>query len=393
MLNKNRVPALLLALLLTLAAAGCGAKTPQNEPATPAPAPAATDAAPAAATDDIILAATGVGSDETVMVVGGNSAPAELLAYQVGYSCAYLDYLFQMYGMEPFDLSGTMPDGQDAAEYVRGESIEMLRQLLVLENLAAENGVTLSADEEAELAQNRQDEIAELGGEDAYRAELRTMGLTEAGYDRVMRASYLYDALEEAFADPNSALYVPDDELAAYAEEQGYITADHILIPTIDLATQEPLSDAEIAENRALAEDLLWRLRDSRDPIALFKTLADEYSQDSGRLSNPDGYTFPEGQMVDEFDTAARALAEGEYSDLVESVYGYHIILRKPLDAAAAADAVRAEAFDSFFLDAVERSDMELTPAAERFSVADVYKALDAAQAELTGAAENPFAP
>ena len=46
----------------------------------------------------------------------------------------------------------------------------------------------------------------------------------------------------------------------------------------------------------------------------------------------PDGYIFTDDQMVQEFEDGARALADYEISDIVESSHGYHIILRLPLD-------------------------------------------------------------
>jgi len=375
MLRKNRIFALLLALALAATAVGCGA--PKEEPArteTPAETvqePSVPDA------EDVVFAATGVASDEIVAVLDGNSAPAGLLAYAIGYIGTYLDYTLQVRGMDPLDINETKVDGQDALEIVRSEALNMLKQQLVLENLAQKYGLQLSPEAEMEIAEQRASDIASYGRE-AYLAEIRRLGLTEESYDRMMRAEYLRAMLYDVYADPNGPIHVPDEELAAFAAELGYITADHILIPTIDLATREPLSDAERAENRALAEDLLWRLRDSRDPIALFKQLADEYSQDTGRLANPDGYTFAEGAMVEEFDAAARALAEGEYSDLVETAYGYHIILRKPLDAAAAAKEVRESYFEQFLFGETDKADMELTPAGERMDVAAVYEALTA---------------
>ncbi len=99
--------------------------------------------------------------------------------------------------------------------------------------------------------------------------------------------------------------------------------------------------------------------------------------------------------MVDEFDAAARALGENEISDIVESVYGCHIILRRPLDAAAAADAVREQYYDRLFLDAVDAAEFTVDAAAESFDAGAIYDAINAARAgdasEVPQA--NPFAP
>ena len=95
----------------------------------------------------------------------------------------------------------------------------------------------------------------------------------------------------------------------------------------------EPLDDATVAEKRKLAEDILAQLNVSNDPVALFDVLMNQYSEDEGLESNPDGYEATSGQMVEAYEQAALQLEEGEYSGIVESQYGYHIILRLPLTA------------------------------------------------------------
>ena len=397
MLNKNRFLSLLLALILTLAASGCAKK--ETPAASTEPASASTDRPTLSAAElaelyeqnagaeindpgDLVLTATGVASDEIVATVDGNSAPAELLAYQVGYIGAFLSYLFESEGLGEFDIHGTKLDGRDAAEFVRTEAFDMVKQQLVLENLCRENGIKITPAIQMQM-DDAYEEEEDYYGMDGFIAEIHKLGLTEEGYDRVTRAGYLYPMLLDAYADPESPLYADDETIAAYAAEQGYITADHILIATIDVSTREALPADEIAERHEHAEKLLWQLRDSRDPIALFKTLADEYSEDPGRATNPEGYTFGANTMVDSFDSAARALGENEYSDLVESEYGYHIILRRPLDAAAAAEAVRDDYYDQVFTAEVDKAELALTPVGESIDVVALFDALDAAQGDM----------
>ena len=89
----------------------------------------------------------------------------------------------------------------------------------------------------------------------------------------------------------------------------------------------------------------------------------------------PDGYTFGDGQMVQEFEDGTRALEEYALSDIVESSYGYHIILRKPLDEAKAVDAVRETYFSGLLESRIEDAAMEMKPAVEALDLVDIYDA------------------
>ena len=55
-----------------------------------------------------------------------------------------------------------------------------------------------------------------------------------------------------------------------------------------------------------------------------------EYSEDPGKDSFPNGYCFTEGTMVEEYTDTTKELKNYEVSDVVESDFGYHIIMRLP---------------------------------------------------------------
>lgn len=100
-----------------------------------------------------------------------------------------------------------------------------------------------------------------------------------------------------------------------------YADAAHILIKTVD-DERNPLSDEEIANAKKKAEEVLAKVKAGED----FATLAKEYSEDTTASNGGELGKFYEDQMVKEFEEAAFALKEGQTSEIVKTVYGYHII-------------------------------------------------------------------
>jgi foldase protein PrsA len=75
-------------------------------------------------------------------------------------------------------------------------------------------------------------------------------------------------------------------------------------------------------DSKNKAEEVLAKAKAGDD----FAELAKQYSQDSTASNGGDLGYFSKGKMVPEFEAAAFALKAGEVSDLVKTVYGYHII-------------------------------------------------------------------
>lgn len=330
--------------------------------------------------------ATGVAPDAIVASLNGNGASADLVAYWIGYDVSYLNSYMQYYTGSSINWDDTLSDGMSVADYVKASVLSSVKQHLVLENLANKYGVTLTEGQESAMADSDQTYIDQYGSEEAFEEEIAKLGMRRETYDRVARSNYLYQNLYELYNTEGSALYASDEDLAVYAADQNYITADHILLSTKDLTTGEALTDEQKAEKKALAEEIKQKLDacegDIDELTALFQELADQYSEDPGRETYPTGYTFTTGSMVQEFEDAAYALSEGEVSEVVESSLGYHILLRLPLDKAAAADEVREEYFTNFIAEQVDAAAMATSADYDKLDPQTIYEAILAAQAE-----------
>lgn len=102
----------------------------------------------------------------------------------------------------------------------------------------------------------------------------------------------------------------------------GTVRASHILfayqgsgVPGVTRSKEEALK---------LAQEILARAKAGED----FAELANTYSDDGGGQGGGDLGFFGRGRMVKPFEDAAFALKPGRISGLVETQYGYHIIMR-----------------------------------------------------------------
>jgi peptidyl-prolyl cis-trans isomerase D len=140
-----------------------------------------------------------------------------------------------------------------------------------------------------------------------------------------MRVEYILVSLEEH----REKIEVTEADVKKYYEEhkddhynRGEIRASHILIAPDD--ANDPAS-WEAAEVEAL------RIKAMLDAGADFAKTAEEYSDDPGSaLNGGDLGFFGAGMTAPEFEDAAYGLEEGEISDPVKTVFGYHVIRREP---------------------------------------------------------------
>ena len=173
----------------------------------------------------------------------------------------------------------------------------------------------------------------------AFADALNGQGFTLESFKAVNKINFTLSNIFTSLYGENGEK-LSEEKLQTYIEENGYMTSAHILFRTKEdvkgengQTTQEELSDSAKAEKKAQAEKLCKELKAIKDDTQRkekFFEYMKEYSEDPGKESFPNGYCFTEGTMVEEYTDTTRELKNYEVSDVVESDFGYHIIMRLP---------------------------------------------------------------
>ncbi|MEG0597210.1 MAG: peptidylprolyl isomerase [Oscillospiraceae bacterium] len=310
---RSRMLALALAGAMSLSLAACGT-TPKT-------------AGPTLLPDnktDVVEKLSGVAGKTPMLTMGGESITAEQFYYFL--SANILDYqnFLAQYGQQ---MDWTQEaEGKTMADYMLEVSRQTALSYLFVHNKAKEMGIELSADQLKELEDIRSQVITKMGGEDKYANALEAIAVNDSTLFWINSTNTLSTAIQEAyFKEEGDGV---NEKITKFVADEDLLASKHILYMTVDPATGQPLDDAAKAASKAKAEDAAKRLAAAEDPIALFDEIMNAESEDTGLVSNPDGYVFTKDEMVPIFENTTRALEFGKISEIVESDFGYHIILR-----------------------------------------------------------------
>lgn len=246
-------------------------------------------------------------------------------------------------GMEPYAQEVQQRFGMSVPEFedrVRQSLLEAKFRRLVTE------GITVTPDEMQAEFQRRNEKVKiDYALVDPGKLE------TEVAVNEPdLRADFEKNSARYQIPERRSARYALLDlnllrqkAPASEAEQRAYYNAhidsykipnrvhvEHILFKTLGK------TDAEVAEIRKKAEDVLKKAKQG----AKFEELAKKYSEDTTKDKGGDLGWILQGQTVPEFERVAFSLPKGAVSDLVRTQYGFHII--KLLDH----ETARTESFD-----------------------------------------------
>lgn len=379
-MKKLRLPALLLALTLLAGCTTTASKETGGE-----------------TERDLAFQCAGLKKDFPLVTVDGETVEAEEYLFWLTNSIMTREYY---YGA----LSGDEAWAQ-AAEALKADALEVAVLYQVIENRAAGLGITFDEEMRKQMEQDLGSAVEEAGGEEAYRAYLDSMCVSWEGFLKLNRVYYLNQAMLEKLTESGDLTVTQADYdafVSDYLEANSLYAAKHILIATqrrLEDGTYEQYSEEEKAKAYQLALNLREQLLDDKDSEETFDRLMREFSEDgrdeNGNLYAPDGYNLVSlGRMVPEFEEAALALEVGQVSDIVPTDYGYHIIMRIPLDTTELETYAKSTINESYKMNQliqqwIDETQVVTDPAYDTIDPKDFYEKRTALNAELHPAADE----
>ena len=232
-------------------------------------------------------------------------------------------------------------EGKKAIDVAKERAMDIaVKNALYIEASKA-HGITLDLDDKMTIDRMKSQIIAGYGGQENYNKYLKENNITDKFINMMVESSAYQNRIYKIIEEEGS---LTDDEIYAYYEENKedietrYRKAKHILILTAEAESHIPLTNTEQEKAKRRAESLLKRVKDGED----FDTLMNEFSEDPGLSTSPDGYVFTTGEMVPEFEQAVDSIGYDEIT-YCESDYGCHIIKRLPVSFEEIKDMLRKD--------------------------------------------------
>lgn len=317
-------------------------------------------------TDGVFYEATGIRPDAPVISVNGADITAEEYLYWLDSVC---EYLASYAGGTP-DFSAGVTDEMTLGQFAKADAATTSILYAVVRDMAAEHGITLTAEDLAQLDKQQEQYVAYYGSRDAYLQQLQLLGISPDMLRRIEEVPYLYNRLFRAYAEPAGKLYPGEDALKNYGDEKGFVTAQLLYFPAADLSADERAAMA------AIAADYAAQLSAAADKQATYATLAGSL----GLTVSADGLTFCAADGDTAVYQAVCDLTPGQVSKVIEGSSGYYVALRTETNYAALAE----DLFNIYLQDRKDSAKVEYSDRYyDRIDAGSFYTALRQARSDL----------
>ena len=218
----------------------------------------------------------------------------------------------------------TLVDGKDPKEVAKENTFAKIKEYKVELIQANNENVSLGIKEMAEVKADFDSLLRNNGGEELIATRLaKDFGISLAAYRKVYINSRL---IEKFMTDKQQTMPIVEAELSKFYDQNkesfDSVSVVHVLFMTLDPNSGQVLSQEKQDLAKKNAEDVLQKVNQGGDIVALAKTL----SEDPGVAENEGEYTFQKNhQMVKEFEDWAFSKKIGD-TGIVKTNYGYHVM-------------------------------------------------------------------
>lgn len=194
-------------------------------------------------------------------------------------------------------------------------------QLVAMELLAqAAREAKISVDA-AQVKASLEQEKAQMGGQQAFEAALKSAGLTEAELARLEEQRLLIQQYIEKEVSPKAKPSPADLEKYYKDHPDEFKHEEQVKLYMILAMFPQGADDKAKAETRAKAEAAAKRVASGED----FAKVAAEVSDDPSKARGGEVGWVRKGMLLPELEGPVFELAAGGVSKVLESKYGYHI--------------------------------------------------------------------
>lgn len=165
--------------------------------------------------------------------------------------------------------------------------------------------------------------VNRVGGKKQFKAALKQAGISEKQFESKVEKRILVQMITEAEVTRKAA--VTDEEVRANYDRnvESYMRPDARKIKHILISVPPEASVEERERRRRRAAEVLEKAGKGED----FSRLAWDYSDDAYKVKGGDLGIIHRGRLDSKIEEVVFKLKAGELSGIIETIYGYHIVL------------------------------------------------------------------
>ena len=210
--------------------------------------------------------------------------------------------------------------GQNVNDYVKNQALFQIETLYITKQKL---GRELTIDEQAKVERLRS--LYQITYGDKYTEELAKQGLTPETNDLKLE----YTAYDEIIYD--KIISETDEKTFKEFYEHDMLCVKQVFVSKKDIVTNALLTDEELEQAKVKIESALYEINNA---AGFSEELLKIYNEDSGIDQSGNGYLLAKTNSF--FDpiwlATANSLKEGQFSGIIETDDGWHILLRNPID-------------------------------------------------------------